>query len=58
MGQVTDAQDQGESTRAIRDVNDHVARDPRVEAVMLAVADGVTIARKRAREELSDGEHT
>jgi caffeoyl-CoA O-methyltransferase len=58
MGQVTDAQDQGESTRAIRDVNDHVARDPRVEAVMLAVADGVTIARKRAREELSGGEYT
>ncbi|MFR0359431.1 O-methyltransferase [Streptomyces sediminimaris] len=33
--------------RAIRDFNEHVRADRRVEAVMLAVADGLTIARKR-----------
>ena len=32
---------------AIRAVNDHIAADDRVEAVMLPIADGLTIARKR-----------
>ena len=41
------ADDDTEETRAIREFNDRVARDPRVEAVMLPVADGLTIARKR-----------
>lgn len=31
---------------AIRSFNDHVRADPRVEAVMLAVGDGLTLARK------------
>ncbi|HEX8867573.1 MAG TPA: O-methyltransferase [Lentzea sp.] len=32
--------------RAIREFNDHVRNDPRVESVMLSVADGLTIARR------------
>jgi caffeoyl-CoA O-methyltransferase len=47
MGQVIDATDHTESTEAIRALNDLVARDPRVEAVMLPISDGLTIARKR-----------
>ena len=46
-GNVVEAADQGDDTVAIRAVNDHVAADPRVEAVMLPIADGLTIARKR-----------
>ena len=34
-------------TLALRAVNDFVAKDTRVEAVMLAVADGLTIVRKK-----------
>jgi predicted O-methyltransferase YrrM len=32
---------------ALREVNDRLAGDERVDVAMLAVADGVTIARKR-----------
>ncbi len=46
-GAVVDASDTSESTVAIRAVNDHVAADPRVDAVMLPISDGLTIARKR-----------
>jgi caffeoyl-CoA O-methyltransferase len=46
-GSVVDPADTSEDTVAIRELNDHVARDPRVEAVMLPIADGLTIARKR-----------
>jgi caffeoyl-CoA O-methyltransferase len=46
-GQVADPSDASESTRAIRDLNDRIAADSRVDAVMLPVADGVTIVRKR-----------
>jgi len=46
-GSVVDPTDTSDDTVAIRALNDHVARDPRVEAVMLPIADGVTIARKR-----------
>jgi caffeoyl-CoA O-methyltransferase len=45
-GNVVDGSDQSENTVAIRAVNDHVAADDRVEAVMLPIADGVTIARR------------
>jgi len=45
-GNVVEETDQSENTVAIRAVNDHVAADPRVEAVMLPIADGLTIARK------------
>jgi len=46
-GNVVDDADQSENTVAIRAVNDHVAADPRVDAVMLPIADGLTLARKR-----------
>lgn len=35
-----------DSTRAIRAFNDRLAADPRVECVMLPIADGLTIARR------------
>jgi caffeoyl-CoA O-methyltransferase len=38
--------DDTESTRALRDFNDHVAADERVVNVMLSVRDGVTLARR------------
>ena len=47
FGSVADPSDDEPSTRAIRAFNDLVAADPRVERVMLAVGDGLTIARKR-----------
>ena len=46
-GGVVDPADRSENVEAIRAINDHVAADERVEAVMLPIADGVTIARKR-----------
>ena len=45
-GRVVDAADTSADVEAIRAVNDHVAGDRRVEAVMLPIADGLTIARK------------
>jgi caffeoyl-CoA O-methyltransferase len=45
-GEVADPAATG-SAGAIRTFNDRVAADDRVEAVMLTVADGITIARKR-----------
>jgi len=46
-GNVADDSVQDENTQAIRAINDHVAADDRVEAVMLPIADGLTICRKR-----------
>jgi caffeoyl-CoA O-methyltransferase len=46
-GSVVDVNDQSESTQAIRSVNDHVAADERVDAVIVPIADGLTIARKK-----------
>jgi len=46
-GNVADDAVQDENTQAIRAINDHVAADDRVEAVMLPIADGLTICRKR-----------
>ncbi|MFF4950065.1 O-methyltransferase [Streptomyces chattanoogensis] len=45
-GQVTDPEATGPAL-AIREFNDHVRADERMEAVMLTVADGVTVARRR-----------
>ncbi|WP_410586418.1 O-methyltransferase [Amycolatopsis sp. lyj-23] len=39
------------NARAIREFNEHVRRDDRVESVLLTVADGVTLARRKDREE-------
>jgi caffeoyl-CoA O-methyltransferase len=47
-GQVLDARTSSEDTRALQALNDCLANDDRVEAVMLAVADGITIVRKPA----------
>ncbi|GLZ43141.1 O-methyltransferase [Actinokineospora sp. NBRC 105648] len=46
-GRVVDPAEQGDAVRAIREVNDLVVADERVDAVMLPVRDGVTLARKR-----------
>jgi predicted O-methyltransferase YrrM len=46
-GKVVDASDQTEATAAIRALNGFLARDERVESVMLPIADGLTIARRR-----------
>jgi caffeoyl-CoA O-methyltransferase len=44
-GLVLDAESQDPSVRGMRDFNDRVAIDPRVQAVMLTVRDGVTVIR-------------
>jgi caffeoyl-CoA O-methyltransferase len=46
-GSVIDPQATDENTTAIRAFNDKVAADGRVESVILAISDGVTVARKR-----------
>ncbi|MDQ1644184.1 MAG: caffeoyl-CoA O-methyltransferase [Cryptosporangiaceae bacterium] len=46
-GRVTDESDHAGSADAIRAFNAHVVADERVEAVMLAIADGLTIARRK-----------
>jgi caffeoyl-CoA O-methyltransferase len=46
-GRVVGPQDDDESTRSIREFNDHVAADERVVSVMLTVRDGVTLIRRR-----------
>jgi len=47
MGRVADPSADDEHTQAIRAFNDKVAADPRVDCVMLPVADGLTLLRKR-----------
>lgn len=46
-GQVLNQRDQTPDTRSIRELNDSLPRDNRVDVVMLAVADGLTICRKK-----------
>ncbi|QGG96309.1 O-methyltransferase [Actinomarinicola tropica] len=46
-GRVVDEADTDGDTRAIRTFNDHVAADDRVEVAVLAVGDGLTLARVR-----------
>jgi caffeoyl-CoA O-methyltransferase len=46
-GQVLDSGDMTEDTRAIRDLNDFLVTDDRVDVVMLPVSDGLTICRKQ-----------
>jgi caffeoyl-CoA O-methyltransferase len=45
-GRVLDDGDDSESTRALREFNEHVRTDGRVTAVMLTVRDGVTLIRR------------
>ncbi|MFP6627317.1 MAG: class I SAM-dependent methyltransferase [Deltaproteobacteria bacterium] len=47
MGQVIDEANQGEDTLAIRALNDALVADSRVDVVMLAVGDGLTMAVKK-----------
>jgi caffeoyl-CoA O-methyltransferase len=47
MGRVADPAADDEQTQAIRAFNDLVARDERVDRVMLPISDGLTIVRKR-----------
>ncbi len=53
MGQVLDAATTDESTRALRQLNERLIADHRVEAVMLPIADGLTIVRKRGPAEVA-----
>jgi caffeoyl-CoA O-methyltransferase len=46
-GSVTDPEANDDNTRAIKAFNDFVAADERVDVVMLPLADGLTLARKR-----------
>ena len=44
---MTDPNANDENTEAIKAFNDFVAADERVDVVMLPLADGLTLARKR-----------
>jgi caffeoyl-CoA O-methyltransferase len=46
-GRVVKADATDENTLAIRAFNDQIAADPRVDVVMLPIADGLTLARRR-----------
>ena len=46
-GNVIDPADTSDDTVALRAFNDHVVADPRVDCVMLAVGDGLSIIAKR-----------
>ena len=46
-GAVIDDANQSDDTVALRELNDHIVNDERVQAVMLSVSDGLTILRKR-----------
>jgi len=52
-GRVIDVTDAEDGTKAIRALNDQMRDDPRVESVMIAISDGLTIARKRRPEEVA-----
>jgi len=45
-GEVLNAENDNPTTEAIRDVNRHVCARPDVEAIMLPIGDGLTMARK------------
>jgi len=51
QGQVLDPHSQSDDTRALQALNDFIATDARVQAVMISVSDGLTIVRKRAPDE-------
>ena len=46
-GSVADPSDTSDDTVALRALNDFLVRDERVDLVMLPVADGLTLVRKR-----------
>jgi caffeoyl-CoA O-methyltransferase len=52
QGAVADPAVDDEQTQALRALNDHLAHDSRVEVVLLPIADGLTIVRKKDSTEL------
>jgi predicted O-methyltransferase YrrM len=46
-GAVLDGGDDSEANRVVRELNERVAADDRVDVAMLGVADGITLALKR-----------
>lgn len=50
-GHVLDTDSPSDDTRALQALNDFIAGDDRVQAVMISVSDGLTIARKRTPDE-------
>jgi caffeoyl-CoA O-methyltransferase len=46
-GAIVDQTKQDADTQALRKLNDFIAKDTRVEAVMLGIADGLTVVRKK-----------
>jgi caffeoyl-CoA O-methyltransferase len=46
-GSVVDASNQKPETMAIRELNEHVHRDSRVDISLVPIGDGLTLARKR-----------
>ena len=50
-GRVADSSATDEDTTSLRAINDRLAGDSRVETVMLPIADGLTLVRKRAAGE-------
>jgi caffeoyl-CoA O-methyltransferase len=46
-GRILDSDDDSETTRSIVELNDRIAHDERVVAVMLTVRDGITLLRRR-----------
>lgn len=46
-GRVVDPSDKADTTQAVRALNERVRTDERVEATMIGIADGLTLARKR-----------
>jgi len=47
-GAVLDEEPESDNTRAIQELNDRLASDPRVTAVLLTVRDGVTLVKRNA----------
>lgn len=54
-GAVIEPEDRTADTVALRELNDALVADPRVECVMIGVADGLLLARKRAPGEPRGG---
>jgi caffeoyl-CoA O-methyltransferase len=48
LGRVIDPDDREAGTVVIRDLNDRIAADERVDRVLLPISDGVTLVRRRA----------
>jgi caffeoyl-CoA O-methyltransferase len=46
-GRVLDADDTSDDTRAIKELNDFIVNDERVECVLLTIRDGVSLIRRR-----------